>query len=517
MLTKTEKQINEGILSGSMEKAMFIVAKYIKKKTGLKAFRCRGIEKFKASDSAYGIRFFTSKGLKSFRINFKNAGVSVNAAFSIDVWHGDAKLSSTRITFPQGASFVKTLPILAKVLQDVKLKRVVRVAPDDVPLSETFMDIKGNSLNEATDAHSGPDAIYDAVVELIQEPKFVKGHVWKKYKTTGFKIFTELEEQFPGFVRKVGSRYVITTGDAKEDKAAIADIKAAKGRILDAIGAFKVKVTKRSGVETYDSPVADAIMDDRERLTFEKQLKDMENLLRLVIRGASNAMFVAGRGGVGKTFTVEKILAEHGLKDGEGYFKNTGSISAAGMYNLFFKNRDGLILFDDSDDALKDQTSRNMIKAATDTKKIRKLVWNKMGANVADPDEMTYDEIEDAGLIPRHFEFTGKIIFISNLKLDKLDPDGALRTRAFIVDIDPTKDEIYEFMSSIVDNIPLEEGLQLDHKQRQLVIQLLKNGKSKQSANLRKLVRGLNMMAGAIADGITISNKEMERMIATYA
>jgi hypothetical protein len=205
------------------------------------------------------------------------------------------------------------------------------------------------------------------------------------------------------------------------------------------------------------------------------------------------------------------------LRDGAGYFKNTGSASAAGLYSLLFRYKDKIIFFDDSDDALGDQEARNLLKAATDTKKIRKLVWNKMGKNVADPDDMTDEEILDAGLIPRYFEFTGKVIFISNLPLNKLDPDGALRTRAFIINIDPTEAEIYDFMDKIVGKITLEDGLQLDDKARKHVVDLLRKGKSKQSANLRKLSRGLNMSAGAIASGVEISDAELSRMIESYA
>lgn len=220
----------------------------------------------------------------------------------------------------------------------------------------------------------------------------------------------------------------------------------------------------------------------------------------------------------GKTHTVEKVLHAAGLRDGKGYFKNTGSASAAGMYSLLFRYKDKIILFDDSDDALKDQESRNLIKAATDTKKSRKLVWNKMGKNVVDPDDdLTDEEILDQNLIPRHFEFTGRIIFISNLSMDKLDPDGAIRTRSFMIDINPTEMEVYDFMEKIADDIKLEDGLSLSSAQRKNVVNLLRKGKSKQTANFRKLSRGLNMAAGAAAAGVSINEEDLARMIATYA
>lgn len=219
----------------------------------------------------------------------------------------------------------------------------------------------------------------------------------------------------------------------------------------------------------------------------------------------------------GKTHTTEKVLHSMGLEDGKGYFKNTGSVSAAGLYSLLFRYKDKIVLFDDSDDVFNDTEGRNILKAATDTKKKRKLVWNKMGKNVVDPDTMTDDEILDAGLIPRYFEFTGRIIFISNMSLDKLDPDKALRTRAFIIDINPTDEEIYDFMDKIVGDMELEDGLQLTLAQRKHVVELLRKGKSKQSANLRKLSRGLAIAGGAVAAGVSIKDEDLTRLIMAYA
>lgn len=219
----------------------------------------------------------------------------------------------------------------------------------------------------------------------------------------------------------------------------------------------------------------------------------------------------------GKTHTVETTLNKMGLRDGVGYFKNAGSVSAAGLYSLLFKYKNDIILFDDSDDVFGDQEARNVLKTATDTKRIRKIVWNKMGKNIVDPDEMTDEEILDAGLLPRYFEFTGRIIFISNLKINKIDPDGALRTRGYLIDINPTDIEIFDFMDKIAPDIELEPGLKLTLVDRKHVVDLLRKTISKERPSLRKLSRGLNLFAGAIAAGVEVNDIEMQRLIKTYA
>jgi len=508
-------------MSSQLAQALQLINKYMSRKVGVKFTYIRGMEKFAGGDTGFGVRFVSAKKGYSFRLNFKSSQAGQNNVSSVDVWRGYSK-KGTRLDFEGAVSLAQILPLIYKTIIGKTRKGITRVSPAmSGGVTDMNEDIEDNGVTYITesaksDSLLAPEKIYDQIVKMLTSGKFVKGHVWKRFKSAGFKIFEAMEERHGDLIFKVGSRYQIEgEGDGySELKSRLAEDKEA---LLDAVGATKVRVTKSPKTVIKNDAVTDNLEKNRERLTFEVQLQDMERLLRMLLRGSSNAMFVAGRGGIGKTFTVEKILAEAGLRDGAGYFKNTGSVSTAGMYSLFFKHREGIILFDDSDDALKDQSSRNILKAATDTKKVRKLVWNKMGANVADPDEMTYDEIESAGLIPRHFEFTGKVIFISNLSMDKLDPDGALRTRAFIVDIDPTDQEIYDFMRKIVDGIPLEEGLTLSHADRLEVIQWLEDGTSKQSANLRKLVRGLNMLAGAIADGLSIDKKEMTRMISTYA
>ena len=101
--------------------------------------------------------------------------------------------------------------------------------------------------------------------------------------------------------------------------------------------------------------------------------------------------------------------------------------------------------------------------------------------------------------------------------MDKLDPDGAIRTRAFMIEIDPTESEIYDFMETIVDKIKLDGNLDLDSATRKKTVDLLRKGKSKQTANLRKLSRALNMQAGSLKSGVNVSDGELTRMIETYA
>lgn len=201
----------------------------------------------------------------------------------------------------------------------------------------------------------------------------------------------------------------------------------------------------------------------------------------------------------GKTQITEDTLAELGRTDGNGYFKNVGAATAKGIYKVLYKYRNEVVFFDEADGALKDQDARNMFKSATDTKKVRKVSWGSGGKDMVDPDKMT-DEDEMEGKLPTWFEFTGRIIFISNLSLDKLDPDKALRTRALIIDINPTDAEVIDQMETILMKIKLEDGLVLDEAGRREVLEVIRGSKNKEDVSLRKLVRGLNIRAASGSD-----------------
>lgn len=213
------------------------------------------------------------------------------------------------------------------------------------------------------------------------------------------------------------------------------------------------------------------------------------------------------------TFNVEKTLSEMGLEDGAGYFKNTSSGSPAGLYRTLFMNKTGIVVLDDCDTIVNTQEGRNLLKAALDTKKRRKIVWGKSSSWLFDPsDEYEMEAAEQAvqageepEKFPKYFDFEGRVILISNLSIDQLDPDGALSTRGFVLTLDPTKQEVAGYMKKILPNIPVEGTLSIEDREAVLELIIKQEG----SANIRKLVRGLNMAASGVPN--------WQRIVARYA
>jgi hypothetical protein len=430
---------------------------------------------------------------------------------SIDYWDGmrhDGK-PSFHMAFDVAQSLVKALPLAVEFIKNPIIGNVVWM--EEASLVESAIaniNPDFRVINEAGPRGGNVLPTIQNVVRGFKEGRQVKDMRYDASLGTGpRKVIETIREIYPSMFEKQGLAVVFTS----KHNAAKIDC----NKVAHAMGGVGATTTTGTAETILASREVETMEENLPRLCFEEQLSDLRRAMVLLMNNATQSMYIAGRGGVGKTQTVEDELAKRGLTDGEGYFKITGSASTAGIYRVLYQHRKDILLFDDSDGALADMDSRNLFKAASDTKKVRKISWMKAGKNYVDPDDMDEDDDSaDPDVLPRYFDFTGKIIFISNLKLDKLDPDGALRTRGFVVNVDPSDEEVYNYMSKIVANIKLDVDYNLSAKQRQEVIDILRSRKLKEGGvNLRQLVRGLNTMAGILREG----GEGYHQMILRYA
>lgn len=465
------------------------IVSYLEKKLGEK-LRNLGIENFANSKSeGWGERFQIGDTLKCIRLNW--IGKKSSSIESVDFWLGNKKDPNFNIVI-QDTSFAKALPALATVLMAPKIGEFK--VEDEVALTEA----KKGEFTERS-------AINDMIDKLEQGRSFNRSEFIMNYHPENAHAYDDWVKENESQLVVSGKRISLAKG------AKLKTGTSSKTQSKDEGSVGTVVVTAGGSGEEYKGEDPD--VDDH--VTYSESLEHLEGLAQGLIKGSFNALFVAGKGGTGKTQTIEQVLADNGLKDNAGYFKITGSASPIGIYSALYKYKDDIILFDDCDGALESQDGRNIIKAATDTKKIRKIAWGKKSAGMYDPDspaetakadaraiaaadnEADEDEMDDDpdDRIPRYFNFTGQVIFISNLPLNKLDPDGALRTRAFIISINPTPDEMLARMSEILHKIPLEGGLSLTSKERTEVLDVIKASRRKDQASLRTLVRALNLAA----------------------
>ena len=484
--------LTEATVSGaSAGLAMEKMVSYIQRKLGVNLIKIPGIEHFKNSqDVGYGVRYVFAGSTKCIRFNWNSEPQTGKAAQmqSIDIFMGKTRDPNFQI-HTKGLSLVKCLPAVVDILEKPTVGRHAIFPVDEKEaLTESVV------MEAKRDDFTAEEAVDDFLKRLAAGASLTRSDFIGSYHIVHAGIFDTVMKDLKDQIQINGKRVSLKPG---------IQISKIRDSILSKAGT--IEVTRGGTKEVFLKTKEEAAVEKEEKVPFVDTLEHLEGLTTSIIKGAFNALFVAGRGGTGKTQTVERVLESHGLSDGNGYFKNTGSASAAGVYTLLYHHRNEIILFDDSDGALADQDARNLIKAATDTKKKRKMVWNKKSSFIFDPEsEDPEDYEEDPSMAPKFFDFTGRIIFISNLPLSKLDPDGAIRTRAFIINVDPTDDELFEHMERILFDIKLEEGLSMSKQQRQDVLAVVKTSKRKGDVSLRKLVRALNLAASGAANWETL-------------
>ena len=146
-----------------------------------------------------------------------------------------------------------------------------------------------------------------------------------------------------------------------------------------------------------------------------KRFTILDDMTKAAIRGDIKAMIVVGPPGVGKSYGVEKQLEKVSMytevaSRPKQYDVVKGAMSAIGLYcKLFnYKEKDNILVFDDCDSVFQDELSLNILKAALDSKKTRKICWNTDSY-----------KLRNEG-VPDTFNFEGSAIFITNLKFENV-------------------------------------------------------------------------------------------------
>ena len=181
----------------------------------------------------------------------------------------------------------------------------------------------------------------------------------------------------------------------------------------------------------------------------------LDDMTQASIDGVVRGMVVTGPPGVGKSFGVEQVLEKNSLFDTLAGNKLRfevikGASSAIGLYKVLFENADknNVLVLDDCDTVLYDETSLNLLKAALDSCKKRKLSWNTDSAL-----------LRREG-IPDTFEFQGSVIFITNLKFDNVrgkikDHLAAIMSRCHYLDLtmDTTREKVLRCKQIVADGM----------------------------------------------------------------
>jgi hypothetical protein len=185
------------------------------------------------------------------------------------------------------------------------------------------------------------------------------------------------------------------------------------------------------------------------RWSINQKFDFMSNLIRMVIDDVTCSLVITGSGGLGKSTSVFKALKDAGLVKDKDFTLLKGYTTPRGFYEFLYRHNSELIVIDDCDSVFDTETGVNILKGALDSFDDRSICWQAR--------ESARDGEEDA--IPNKFEFTGRIIFISNRSQE--DVPQPIRSRSMKIDLTMDVNERLQRIEFLLPNLATREGMSL--------------------------------------------------------
>ena len=243
----------------------------------------------------------------------------------------------------------------------------------------------------------------------------------------------------------------------------------------------------KSNVGSTAAPLKMSFLNVVEKRDPEVMFNNLERLTKMVGRGIQPSLVVTGMAGMGKTHIVKETLTDMGLIESKDFVHFKGRATAAGLFVTLYENSDKIIILDDCDSVFRDDDAVNILKGALDsydTRKISYITSKPLKDEYGDP-------------LPRHFEFTGRVIFISNIAQSKLDE--AIRSRSFVADISMNTEQMFLRMEQLIGK--MENKIPMAAKKQAL--EIMKDLYSKYEGidiNLRSFIKAARICAMGFED-----------------
>lgn len=196
---------------------------------------------------------------------------------------------------------------------------------------------------------------------------------------------------------------------------------------------------------------------------------ELATYLDMFAKGKIELLIFEANEGLGKTTTITNIL-------GKGNFLMLNThITPLANYIALYNNVGLPVYFEDIDALFKNATSTSIFKQLTETKKVKTIQYNTTSKLLT---------------VEPEFETTSKVIVSCN-KLNANSPNmKAIVSRGIWLSFEPTYEEIFNKMKSIINNIDIN----LNEEQRKEVLDFINNNMAfANRLNLRHLIRGLSL------------------------
>jgi hypothetical protein len=235
------------------------------------------------------------------------------------------------------------------------------------------------------------------------------------------------------------------------------------------------------------SPAAQVNVTTPKSWTIVQKFDFMADMIKMIIDGVTCSLLITGSGGLGKSFSVLKGLKNAGLSENDGYVMLKGYSTPRGFYEYLYRNNGKLIVVDDCDSVFETDNGINILKAALDSYDTRTISWQSR--------ETRSDDDEDA--VPKSFEFTGRVIFISNLTQEEVPQP--IRSRSMNIDLTMNLTDRVDRISSLLPALAAREGLTLAQGQEVMAL-IVANKDVVRDLNIRTAVMTLRVRKTAVGN-----------------
>lgn len=188
------------------------------------------------------------------------------------------------------------------------------------------------------------------------------------------------------------------------------------------------------------APLPELVDDRTDSEIIREIIKRFEMLQRFlvgVMEGVMPSLTVSGGAGIGKSFTTESMLLARQREKGERFkfYISKGVITPIELFELAYEHRfsGNVLVLDDADNLFEDETGLNLVKALTDSSRIRRVTWHSDHAKFRGDDG-----------IPNEYEFQGAFVFLTNKDMQREIDSGwgqrvahlqALQSRTIYLDL----------------------------------------------------------------------------------
>jgi len=152
----------------------------------------------------------------------------------------------------------------------------------------------------------------------------------------------------------------------------------------------------------------------------DSSYENLRIMLKTTIRSEKiQGLLILGKAGFGKTYQVEKFLAEKNIE----FHKISSYSTPLQFYKDMYEHRDKIIFLDDIFGLFKNITAIGMLLSALETDRAERIVqYNSTALDNSD--------------VPKRFKFSGKIIWTANQVPKKIDKAFLSRISVYRVGLD---------------------------------------------------------------------------------